>query len=364
MGVGRLGNALEAMATCDRRWPSLHGDLYCRLDERLQTAAQLAEQEARGIRPQAAAPPGAPFRREVPAGPAERRGLLHAVPGSARVDWYDSAAVTIVAGEQWRRRRLDGRVEGSRPSERGTTLLALRFRGLTLVRPWQVLSYLDFSVGGALEREGRPATRLRAVPRGGDFRGMRQLHGLPIGDGYDLVVDDATGVLLELVSWTAGQEIERLALHGVRVGEPVEDGLFALDAAGQADEAEPASRTFRPLPALAAQVDFTLLAPVDEAYLGVVEHHENGAMVAAHPYGGRPLDRLLWYRLSRGAGLADPAGWQEAVLADGTPARWWASDSDPDRGHLRFERAGTQVWLQGDRDEAYDLAGRLRPLSG
>lgn len=361
--MGRLGNALEAMATCGLRWPSLRADFRWRLDEKAQREASRAEQEASGF-PTMVQPPGTPWQAETPAEPIDRRGLLRAVPGSLRIDWPERAALTIVRGEQWRRRRLDGTVEGSQPGDRGSTLLALRIHGLTLVRPWQVLSYLDLAVRNTVEREGRPATQLRAVPRDGDFRRLRQLHGLPVGDAYDLVVDDSTGVLVELTSWAGETEIERCTLHDLRVGEPLDSTLFDLDEAGALGDAEPTHRPFRPLPTLVDQVDFTLLGPPDEAYLGLVEKHDDGVVVMAHPYGGRSLDRLLSFSQSAGAKMADPAGWESVELADGTPARWWAPDSDPEQAHLRFEKAGTQVWVRGRApDEVRDLAARLQPIA-
>jgi hypothetical protein len=359
-----LGDALEAMSTCGQRWPSLRADLRWWLDEEAEAAARDVEQEARGFPREPVPPPGSPWARRIPAAANERRGLFTAVPGSLRVDWSGSAAVTIVRGEEWRRRRRNGRVEGSQPADGGNGLLALRIRGLTLVRPWQILSYLDLSAGHVREREGRSATRLLGVPRGGDFRGFRQLHGLAHGDSYDLVVDDATGVLVEMVARWGERDVERCTLHDLRVGEPVDPALFDLNTVGAVEDTQPAIRTYRPLAALVDEVDFTLLAPPDEAYLGLVERHDDGVVVVAHPYRGRPPERRLWFSQSLGAKMADPASWETIELPDGTPARWWSPDNDPERGHVRFERAGIQVWVQGrGRDEIRNLAARLEPIA-
>jgi len=218
------------------------------------------------------------------------------------------------------------------PPSAGSGLLALWMRGLTLVRPWQILSFLDLSGGDVREREGRSATQLRGVPRGGDFRGFRQLHGLAHGDSYDLVVDDATGVLVELVARWGERDVERCTLHDLRVGEPVDPALFDLNAVGAVEDTQPATRTFRPLAALVDDVDFAVLGPSDEAYLGLVERHDDGIVVVAHPYGGRSPERRLWFSQSLGEKMADPADWEGIELPDGTPARWWSPDNDPEDG--------------------------------
>ncbi|WP_261556063.1 hypothetical protein [Frankia tisae] len=361
-----LGDTLEAMFTCAERWTSLHAELHWRVDTEACAAAQKATDVARGL-PAVISPPGAPGPRQAPAAVEQRRGSLLATPGSLRIDWHGGDAVTVVRGEQWRRRR-DGEVRGSRPVEPGNRLLGLWVPELTLVRPWQVLSRLRLSVRGARDWEGRRATWLRGVPREPHL--FRQLHGLPEGDAYDLVVDDATGLLLELVGWFGEREVERTSVRGLQVDGPLDVARFDLDTVGALDDTEPAFHRARPLVTLAGEVDFALLGPRDEAYYGSIDPDpdgdgdgEDGIAVVAHPAGGRPLGRLLWFVQSRGARMADPAEWDAIALPDGTPARWWSPADDPEQGHLRFERAGTQVWIQGrNHQDIRDLAASLEPV--
>jgi hypothetical protein len=63
--------------------------------------------------------------------------------------------------------------------------------------------------------------------------------------------------------------------------------------------------------------------------------------------------------------MANPEEWESITLPDGTPARWWTPDTDPEQGHLRFERAGTQIWIQGRgaREIRVPAAG-LQPIGG
>ncbi|WP_035920790.1 hypothetical protein [Frankia sp. QA3] len=106
-----------------------------------------------------------------------------------------------------------------------------------------------------------------------------------------------------------------------------------------------------------------MLSPRGEAYSGFVEPDEDGVAVMAHPAAGHPSHRLLSFIQSRGARIADPAEWDAIELPDGTPARWWSPDNDPEQGHLRFQRAGTQIWIQGrGHQDLRDLAVSLEPI--
>ncbi|MCM3920421.1 hypothetical protein ND748_01800 [Frankia sp. AiPs1] len=356
-----LGDALEAMVTSTGRWTSLRAELHWRVDGEARSAAQKATQAALGL-PPVIFPPGAPWPSAAAGAVEQRSGSLLAAPDLLRIDWHDGDAVTVVRGDQWRRRR-DGQVQGSYPGEPGNRAVALWISELVLVRPWQVLAALSMSVRGVQDRQGRRATWLRGVLR--EPGALRQIHGLPAGDAYDLVVDDATGLLVELTAWSGEREVERATLGHPQVDGPLEAGRFELDTVGPVEDSEPASPGRRPrrLAALAGEVDFTLLSPRDEAYFGSVDADEDGIAVMAYPSGGRPLDRRLWFVQSRGARMADPAQWETIVLADGTPARWWSPAADPEQGHLRFERAGTQVWIQGrDHQGIHDLAAGLAPV--
>ncbi len=355
-----LGDALEAMVTCGERWTSLRAELHWRADGEARCAAQTATQTALG-QPPVIHPPGAPGPTRAAGAVDQRSGSLLATPDLLRIDWHDDDAVTLVHGDQWRRRR-DGRVQGSRPAEPGNRLVALWISEIVLVRPWQVLSALSLSVRAVQDWQGRRATWLRGVLR--EPGALRQIHGLPEGDAYDLVVDDATGLLLELTAWSGEREVERATLRHPQVDGPLDTARFDLDTVGTVDASESPVGRSRPLATLAGEVDFTLLCPRDEAYFGSVDpDDEDGIAVMAHPAGGRPLDRRLWFIQSRGARMADPAAWETIVLADGTPARWWSPAADPEQGHLRFERAGTQVWIQGrGHQDIHDLAAALAPV--
>ncbi|OHV43690.1 hypothetical protein BCD48_27325 [Pseudofrankia sp. BMG5.36] len=81
-------------------------------------------------------------------------------------------------------------------------------------------------------------------------------------------------------------------------------------------------------------MDFTLIAPVDEAYLGVVEHHENLVMVTAHPYSDRsPRPPALVSALPR-RGTAGP----RRLAGDHAGRRhtrpMMGLRQDPDRGQV------------------------------
>ncbi|MGF7237732.1 MAG: hypothetical protein ACQSGP_22635 [Frankia sp.] len=355
-----LGNALDAMATCDQRWQSLHAEIVRRVDRDAEQAAREAEQAAHGS-PTPVSPPGAPRARDIRPVVDERRGLLTAAPAALRVAWGDRGALTVVRDGHWRRRRPDGQVVGQQRSGSIPDILPLQVGEVTLVHPWAVLAYLRLSAVEALDREGRAATRLRGVPRQSQWRLFR----FPVapGDSYDLTVDDATGVLVDLVAWFGAREVVRHTLHDVRIDGPVEAGAFELDGVGSLDEAEPVRQVMRPLATLARDVDFTLFEPTGETYVGHLDRRDDGPVVNAHPVGGRPLGQLLWFRQSRAAGMADPAEWDVIELPDGTPARWWSPDSDPEQGHLRFERGGTQIWVQGRGiGDIRDLASKLHPI--
>ncbi|CUU58488.1 hypothetical protein Ga0074812_119122 [Parafrankia irregularis] len=363
-----LGDTLEAMSTSARRWSSLQADLRGWVDHAAVAAAVSTAQATRGFRV-VVSPPGAPGNQQAPAGMDTRRGSLQATPESLRVDWHgdsdgnpDSDGV-VVRGLQWRRRHC-GKVHGSRPAAAEFGLTAVGISELALVRPWLVLSGLDLAAPrpDAQERDGRPATWVRGVPRDQNF--APRLHNLPEGDSYDLVVDDATGVLLELTAWSGERKTEQLSLRAPRFDAPIDPRRFDLGAVGTVAESERLGGQARPLAALAREVDFTVLAPRDLTYAGVLENDEDGAAIVAHSYGGRlPISRV-WFVQSRGARMADPAEWKPIALADGTPARWWSPADDSDQGHVRFERAGTQIWVLGHgRREIHDLAISLAPVS-
>jgi len=248
---------------------------------------------------------------------------------------------------------------------------------MIVIRPWQVLSTLELSAEARLERDGRPATLLRGRPRGTTAGARRFLHGLPEGDAYEFLVDDATGIVVEMVAWWDGREVEGFTLSDLRVDglpatelEALFDGQFDLDSLGPVETPKPDVLRPKAMAAVATEVDFTVLAPRNDSdlgrsYLGVVHRDERGITVGAHAYSQeRPPGRRLWYFQSAGDAMADPASWETITLPDGTPARWWSPESDPDQGHLRFERAGTQVWIQGwGPAEIRDLAVALEPVT-
>ncbi|WP_261568840.1 hypothetical protein [Frankia gtarii] len=168
-------------------------------------------------------------------------------------------------------------------------------------------------------------------------------------------------------AWAARRGLP--ALRDPQVGGPLDAARFDPDTVGVLEDTESAFYQPRPLAGLAGEADFTLLGPRDAAYYGSIhtdtdgDGDGDGIVVVAHPAGGRPLGRLLWFVQSRGAGMADPAEWDAIALPDGTPARWWSPEDDPEQGHLRFERAGTQVWIQGrGHQEIRDLAVSLEPV--
>ncbi|SNQ45540.1 conserved hypothetical protein [Frankia canadensis] len=240
-------------------------------------------------------------------------------------------------------------------------------------RPWLVLSHLRLAASDRTECEGRATIRLRGEARGGELRMLRQFHGLPEGDVFELVVDAATGILVEIVASWNGQETTWLALRDLRVDDRVETGVFDRATLGDPWEAEPVIRTARPLATLAAEVDFTLLAPPGEYWVGVVQPaaggdggtgEDGGPVVVAHLAGNPRHDRQVSFIQSRGAQMADPAAWEPITLSDGTPAWRWSPATDPEQVHLRFERDATQVWIRGrDADAIHTLAARLRPVA-
>lgn len=155
----------------------------------------------------------------------------------------------------------------------------------------------------------------------------------------------------------------RHTLRNVQVDGPVETAELDPDAIGPLDDEEPTHRAFRSLAALAREVDFTVFVPGDEQYLGYLHQRDDGPVVEARPAGGRPGHHLRLDQ-SRGAGMADPAEWEPIELPDGTAAWWWSPEHDPEQGHLRFERAGTQIWIQGrGRDKIRTLAATLEPIA-
>ncbi|MCK9925153.1 hypothetical protein MXD61_25335 [Frankia sp. AgPm24] len=397
--MGLLGDALEALSTSDRRRGGVHARLHRRTDHVRATAARNAEQAARGF-PTLVEPPGAPYRGAGANAGADaihdRWGTLLAAGDALRIDWHraDAAAstpggtadtdatdgevgevgeVTVVRGEQWRRRGADGQVTGSRPAERASSVLTLFVPEIGPLRPWLLLSHLRLSALERSVRQGRDIIRLRGTARGGPLGMLRQFHGLPPGDTFDLAVDDATGILVELVAHWDGGEVERWELHDLRVDDPSnpttvdEAGTtgpepFDLDAVGIPRDVQEPFRRAVPLARLAAQVDFTLLAPQDESFAGVLREGA-GPVVVAHPSGGRPAGRTVWFEQSRGAGMPDTTGWDPITLADGTPAHRWSPAADPDQVDLHLTRAGTQIWIRGRGPaEILALADGLRPV--
>jgi len=205
------------------------------------------------------------------------------------------------------------------------------------------------------------------VPRPGPRR--PGLGGLADGaQRFDLVVDDETGVLVELATYYQARLLERVALRHLTLGDIADPRLFDLaavgpDAAGR-DAAGPVPRKVpggaRPLAELAGEVDFRLCLPAGRPFLGRVERRPQGAVVVAFPAatGGE----LLTVSQSGGAGIADTTGWERISLPDGTPASWWPPDGDLLQGHLVFDRAGTRLWVRGvDRAAMTALALSLHP---
>ncbi|MCK9899059.1 hypothetical protein MXD63_03060 [Frankia sp. Cpl3] len=368
-----LGDALESMSTSAGRWASLQADLHWWADRAALTRARTAAAAARGT-PVDIQPPGFPRVPVAAVAVDEQRGSLLATPRTLRVEWHASAAaaagagaggavVAVVRGEEWRERRA-GSVRGSQVTDPGTGLTTRWVRELVFVRPWRLLSCLHLKACDALDWHGRPATWLRAEPRENEFWSVPSLHSLTDGDAYDLVVDSATGVLLDLTTWYADQEVERCWLGDPRFDAPVDPASFDLETIGTAAEAESPIRRARPLASLADEVDFTVLSPRGEHYTGVVDTDEGGSVVVAHPSGGGPGGWHRWFTQSGGARMADPAEWEPIQLPDGTHARRWSPSGDPDQVHLRFERAGTQVWVQGrGRRDVHRLAASLEPVS-
>lgn len=101
-----------------------------------------------------------------------------------------------------------------------------------------------------------------------------------------MVVDAATGVLLEMVACFGDREVSRHTLSNLVVDGPVEPDAFDVESVGPLQETEPAAVSPRPLATLAGEVEFTLFEPAGEMYLGYVSQGDDGAMVTAHPMGG------------------------------------------------------------------------------
>lgn len=186
-----------------------------------------------GLAPAAAVPaPAPPTRGEDATDPVVRRGRLLAAEGRLRVEWPDEDEVTVVAGELWRRRRGEV-VSGT--GVVGAAGSALRpgvvVREQLLVRPWQLLSWLRPRLVASVQAGGRPSTRLAMVPRPGPR--PPALEGLADGaQRFDVVVDDETGVVVELAAYYLGRLAERCALRHLTVGDTPDNRLFDLTALG------------------------------------------------------------------------------------------------------------------------------------
>jgi hypothetical protein len=254
-----LGDVLDVMVTCGERWPSVHAELVFRYDPAAASDAVRAllgvddvpadpagatgpagQSGAATLAPAAAVPaPAAPTQGDDPPGPLVRRGRLLAADGLTRVEWPDEDEVTVVAGEHWRR-RLGQEVSGI-GSVAGASLRAghprrpaVVVRQQALVRPWLLLAWLHLRVVGPVRVGGRPSTRLAGEPRS-RFR-PPQLDGLADGaQRVDLVVDDGTGVVVELAAYYQGRLVEGLALRHLTVGDTPDPRLFDLAALGRHD---------------------------------------------------------------------------------------------------------------------------------
>jgi hypothetical protein len=404
--MNTLGAVLDVMVTCGERWPSVHAELVHRRDPVVAAEARraaLRDQVARAASAATGDGGGAPAGTggaggtepagtvgRLPTGafvpaPAQpggetgrqlRRGRLLAAEGLLRVEWPDEDEVTVLAGSRWRRRRGE-QVSGAGNVGEGGLVgrPGVAAREQVLVSPWLLLSWLRPRLGGPAIVGGRSVTRLAAIPR----PGPRPPRAVGLADGaerLDLLVDDETGVVVDLAAFFEGRLVERLALRHLTVGDVPDPRLFdlaALDVIARRTGvtaaapgavppgALPPGAVFaagRPLAELAAEVDFPLCLPLGRALVGRVERRSEGAVVVAHSMG----DETLTVSQSAGAGIADTAGWERIHLPDGTEASWWPPDGDLLQGHLVFDRAGTRVWIRGvDRAAMTALALILRP---
>ncbi|MBL7489541.1 hypothetical protein I6A60_08340 [Frankia sp. AgB1.9] len=435
-----LGDVLAAMVTCGERWPSVHAELVHRYDPGAAADARRSQQvrdlDGQGAGNDAGPPPGpgtvvappipafgfvpvpaAPAPGEDATDPVVRRGRLLAGDGMLRVEWPDEDEVTVVHGELWRRRRGEeisgtGTVGAASARPGSPRRPGVVVREQLLVRPWLLLAWLRPRLTASVQVGGRASTRLTAVPRPGARPPV--LSGLADGaQRFDLVVDDETGVVVELAAFFRGRLIERVALRRLTVGDTADPRLFDLAAldlgaagraeaprspagggsSGEAGPAEPKSpgppnqavlvpsrataepagvgesaagepvlpARPRPLAELAGEVDFRLCVPVGRAFVGRIERRPEGAVVVAFPAANN--GELLTVSQSAGAGIADTAGWERIRLPDGTPASWWPPDGLLLQGHLVFDRADTRIWVRGvDRHAMTALALSLHPV--
>jgi len=449
-----LGDVLVAMVTCGDRWPSIHAELVHRYDPGTAADARRALRAREGDRPAdqpgppasgaetgtgiadgagtadgggAAGPlvaavafvpaPAAPASGEEATDPVVRRGRLLAAAGLLRVEWPDEDEVTVVNGEHCRRRRGEavsgtGTV-GAAPPGTGPDgapdlawagrRLGMVVREQILVQPWLLLSWVRLRLVAPIEAGGRPSTRLTAVPRPGP-RPPAWTGLIEGAQRFEVVMDDETGVIVELAAFFRGRLVERMALRRLTLGDVADPRLFDLAALelgvardgppplapGEPPRApgsvstrpaapagtgavslppgakplgtpEPAgSARPRPLVELAGEVDFALCVPVGRAFVGRIERRPEGVVVVAFPAANN--GELLTVSQSAGAGIADTAGWERIRLPDGTSASWWPPDGDLLQGHLVFDRAGTRVWVRGvDRHAMTALALSLHP---
>ncbi|WP_157845274.1 hypothetical protein [Pseudofrankia sp. EUN1h] len=290
-----MGDALAVMVACGEGWPSVHAELVRRYDPgtiadarraafvrdpRARTSGEPATSGGQGAAddglgdwdasgsdwesildawaadlgdagtpslsgggaasrvPGGAAPaafvpvPAPPARGEDATDPVVRRGRLLAADGRLRVEWPDEDEVTVVVGEHWRRRRGEavsgtGTVGEAGPPRRPGLIV----REQLLVRPWLLLSWLRPRLVASVHVGGRPSTRLAMVPRPGPR--PPALEGLADGaQRFDVVVDDETGVIVELAAYYLGRLAERCALRRLTIGDTPDPRLFDLTALG------------------------------------------------------------------------------------------------------------------------------------
>jgi len=178
--------------------------------------------------------PAPPAHVENATDPVVRRGRLLAADGRLRIEWPDEDEVTVVVDERWRRRRgeaVSGTGTVGVPAASSSGGPGLVVREQVLVRPWLALSWLRPRLVGPVFISGRPSTRLAAVPR----HCPRPLTLAGLTDGaqrFDLIVDDETGVLVELAAYYDGRLAERRALRHLTVGDTPDPRLFDLAALG------------------------------------------------------------------------------------------------------------------------------------